>query len=153
MELRSEYLLDLTADGLSINSLLCGVAPKPAQVKEALGAPTRILRVKPKIAANRERWVFDELGIAALVEGNGTILHDICVYFETGYERLLELAEAMPEQPFKWTVRLGRYRLRRGISFAAAMQVENVRLNGFRILTSEYEDRVATCDIAVPLLS
>jgi len=153
MELCSEYLLDLTADGLSINGLPCGVTPVPAQVMEALGEPSRILRVKPEIAANRERWVFDELGIAALVEDNGAILHDICVYFETGYERLPELAEPMPKQACSGTVRLGRYRLRRGVSFAAAMQVESVRLNGFRILTSEHEDRVATCDIAMPLLS
>lgn len=153
MEHRSDYLLDLSDDGLSVNGLACGITPTPTHLKAALGEPSRILPVKPEIAANRERWVFDELGITALVEDGGTVLHDICAHFETGFERWRELAEPMPQKPFVGTVRLGRYRLRQGFSFIAAMEVEKVRLNGFRVLVSEHRDRVATCDIAMPLLS
>jgi len=152
MELHSEYLLDLTIAGLAMNGLACGMAPTPSHLMTAFGKPSRVLRVKRGIATNREQWIFDELGIRALVEDDGAVLHDVCAYFETGYKRP-ELAEAMPKEPYRWTVRLGRYRLRQGISFEAAMEVEKVRLNGFRIGVSEYQDRVATCDIAVPLLS
>jgi hypothetical protein len=151
MDQHSEYLLELNSKGLALNGADCGITPTPEHVRNAFGRPSRVLPVASEVARNRERWMYDEIGLVALVEQK--VLHGVMIFFEKLSRGPLELREARPKQTFLGAIRLGRYRLRHGISFEAALVVETVKFNGFRVMISEHDGRVATCDVAGPLWS
>ena len=109
--------------------------------KKALNSPCRSVVTETE---GRVYQVFDDLGFNFLTKADGESIYHIWVFFKLSKKPL----PIEPKQRFTGTLRLGRYRLRGGISHDEAQFLEGSYIGPFSVKLSQDNERVTRCSVS-----